>query len=421
MSKKSLFLISFYILQNFLLATGVYSKQKYIEVDTIVAIVEKDSISKSQLVESIEKKIKYLNENKIEVPKENILIKNTLNDLIRLSLITQFSEQTGINVSSEQLQNVIENIAKNNKLTVEELKNQIEAGGENFFEFKEKIRKEILIKKLKERQITSKLNVSNYEIDNYLSLQEKFTPDSYNIYHILIKDSEELSQVTESLKTSSFKDVATKYSSGPRAKSGGDFGWMKIEDFPDSFVEIIRSLKVGQVSQEFQTNNGFHIIKLNDRKGVEFKTILINQTKVRHILIKQNEITSEDSVKKKLNNIRNKILEGLPFSEAAKKFSEDGSAINGGELGWISDGDTVPKFQMKVQELKINEVSIPIKTNLGWHIIEVLERKVKDITIESKRDIIKNKILQQKTEAAFSDWILGLQDRSHIDIRIEIE
>jgi len=421
MSKKSLFLISFYILQNFLLATGVYSKQKYIEVDTIVAIVEKDSISKSQLIESIEKKIKYLNENKIEVPKKNILIKNTLNELIRLSLITQFSERTGINVPSEQLQNVIENIAKNNKLTVEALKNQIEARGENFFEFKEKIRKEILIKKIKERQITSKLNVSNYEIDNYLSLQEKFTPDTYNIYHILIKDSEELTQVTESLKTSSFKDVATKYSSGPKAESGGDFGWMKIEDFPDSFVEIIKSLKVGQVSQEFQTNNGFHIIKLNDRKGVEFKTILINQTKVRHILIKQNEITSEDSVKKKLNNIRNKILEGLPFSEAAKKFSEDGSAINGGELGWISDGDTVPKFQMKVQELKINKVSIPIKTNLGWHIIEVLERKVKDITIESKRDIIKNKILQQKTEAAFSDWILGLQDRSHIDIRIEIE
>ena len=415
---KSLILISFYILQNFLLVTEVISKQTYIEIDTIVAIVEKDSISKSQLVNAVNKKRDYLVKKKIEIPKENILIENTLEELINQSLIMQFSEQTGIQISSEHLQSVIENIAEKNKSTVEELRVQIESEGNNFVEFKEQIRFEITINKLKQRQIASKLKVSDYEIDNYITLQEKMTLDSYNIHHILVKTSEELSKVTESLTTSAFKDVAKKYSSGPLSESGGDFGWRKLEELPDSFIEIIKSLKVGQVSKEFETNNGFHIIKLSDKRGIEYKTVLINQSKVRHILIKQNEITSEDSIKTKLNRIKNQILQGLAFTEAAKKFSEDGSASNGGELGWISGRDTVPEFEKIVQELDLNEVSDPIKTNLGWHILEVLDRRVKDLTIESKRASVENKILVQKTESAFTDWLIGLRERSHIEIRL---
>jgi len=415
---KSLILISFYILQNFLLVTEVISKQTYIEIDTIVAIVEKDSISKSQLVNAVNKKRDYLVKKKIEIPKENILIENTLEELINQSLIMQFSEQTGIQISSEHLQSVIENIAEKNKSTVEELRVQIESEGNNFVEFKEQIRFEITINKLKQRQIASKLKVSDYEIDNYITLQEKMTLDSYNIHHILVKTSEELSKVTESLTTSAFKDVAKKYSSGPLSESGGDFGWRKLEELPDSFIEIIKSLKVGQVSKEFETNNGFHIIKLSDKRGIEYKTVLINQSKVRHILIKQNEITSEDSIKTKLNRIKNQILQGLAFTEAAKKFSEDGSASNGGELGWISGRDTVPEFEKIVQELNLNEVSDPIKTNLGWHILEVLDRRVKDLTIESKRASVENKILVQKTESAFTDWLIGLRERSHIEIRL---
>ena len=415
---KSLILISFYILQNFLLVTEVISKQTYIEIDTIVAIVEKDSISKSQLVNAVNKKRDYLVKKKIEIPKENILIENTLEELINQSLIMQFSEQTGIQISSEHLQSVIENIAEKNKSTVEELRVQIESEGNNFVEFKEQIRFEITINKLKQRQIASKLKVSDYEIDNYITLQEKMTLDSYNIHHILVKTSEELSKVTESLTTSAFKDVAKKYSSGSLSESGGDFGWRKLEELPDSFIEIIKSLKVGQVSKEFETNNGFHIIKLSDKRGIEYKTVLINQSKVRHILIKQNEITSEDSIKTKLNRIKNQILQGLAFTEAAKKFSEDGSASNGGELGWISGRDTVPEFEKIVQELNLNEVSDPIKTNLGWHILEVLDRRIKDFTIESKRASVENKILEQKTESAFTDWLLGLRERSHIEIRL---
>ena len=415
---KSLILLSCYILQNFLLVTEVFSRQTYIEVDTIVAIVEKESISKTQLINAIEKKTEYFIKNQIEIPKENILVKRTLNELINQSLIMQFSEQAGIQVSSEELQSIIKNIADRNQSTINELKIKIESEGNNFSEFKEQIRLEVTINKLKQSQITSKLNVSDYEIDNYIALQEKMVSDSYNINHILVKNSEELSEVIKSLKILSFQDVAKKYSSGPLAESGGDFGWRKIEEFPDSFVEIIKSLKVGQVSQEFRTNNGLHVIKLTDKKGIEYKTILIDQAKVRHILIKQNEITSEDSIKNKLNNIKSQILQGLNFTDAAKKFSEDASSSNGGELGWISDGDTVPEFERKVKELKINEISSPLRTNLGWHILEVLERRVKDMTIESKRAEVKNIIIKQKTEYDFIDWLTGLKDRSHIEMRL---
>ena len=415
---KSLILISLYMLQNFLFVTEAISKQTYIEVDTIVAIVEKDSISKSQLINAIEKKRDYFSKKNQGIPKENILIKNTLEELINQSLIMQFSERTGIQVPLEQLQNVIENIAKNNQSTVEQLRVQIESEGNNFSEFKEQIRLEVTINKLKKTQIASKINISEYEIDNYIALQERMASDSYKINHILVKNSEDLLKVTKLLKTSSFEDVAKKYSSGPLSESGGDFGWRKLEEFPDSFIEIIKSLKVGQVSREFETNNGFHIIKLSDKKGIEYKTVLINQSKVRHILIKQNEVTSEDSIKRKLNHIKNQILQGLDFNEAAKRFSEDGSASNGGELGWVSNGDTVPEFERIVQEIKINEVSSPIKTNLGWHIVEVLERRVKDLTIETKRASIKNKILVQKTESAFNDWLIGLKEQSHIEVRL---
>lgn len=415
---KSLILLSFYILQNFLLITEAFSRQTYIEVDTIVAIVEKESISKSQLINAIEKKTEYFIKNQIEIPKENILVKTTLSELINQSLIMQFSEQAGIQVSSEELQSIIKNIADRNQSSIDELKIKIESEGNNFSEFKEQIRLEVTINKLKQSQITSKLNVSDYEIDNYIALQEKMVSNSYNIHHILVKNSEELSEVIKSLKISSFQDVAKKYSSGPLAESGGDFGWRKIEEFPDSFVEIIKSLKVGQVSQKFKTNNGLHVIKLSDKKGIEYKTILIDQAKVRHILIKQNEISSEDSIKNKLNDIKDQILQGLNFTDAAKKFSEDASASNGGELGWISDGDTVPEFEKKVKELKINEISNPVKTNLGWHILEVLERRVKDMTIETKRAEVKDIIIRQKTESDFVDWLTGLKDRSHIEMRL---
>jgi|TARA_B110000003_G_C16623932_1_gene524153 peptidyl-prolyl cis-trans isomerase SurA len=415
---KSLILLSFYILQNFLLITEAFSRQTYIEVDTIVAIVEKESISKSQLINAIEKKTEYFIKNQIEIPKENILVKTTLSELINQSLIMQFSEQAGIQVSSEELQSIIKNIADRNQSSIDELKIKIESEGNNFSEFKEQIRLEVTINKLKQSQITSKLNVSDYEIDNYIALQEKMVSNSYNIHHILVKNSEELSEVIKSLKISSFQDVAKKYSSGPLAESGGDFGWRKIEEFPDSFVEIIKSLKVGQVSQNFKTNNGLHVIKLTDKKGIEYKTILIDQAKVRHILIKQNEISSEDSIKNKLNDIKDQILQGLNFTDAAKKFSEDASASNGGELGWISDGDTVPEFEKKVKELKINEISNPVKTNLGWHILEVLERRVKDMTIETKRAEVKDIIIRQKTESDFVDWLTGLKDRSHIEMRL---
>ena len=166
---KSLILISFYILQNFLLVTEVFSKQTYIEVDRIVAIVEKESISKSQLINAIEKKTEYFIKNQIEIPKENILIKRTLNELINQSLIMQFSEQAGIKVTSEELQNIIKNIAETNQSSVDELKIKIESEGNNFSAFKEQIRLEVTINKLKQSQISSKLNVSEYEIDNYMA------------------------------------------------------------------------------------------------------------------------------------------------------------------------------------------------------------------------------------------------------------
>ena len=200
------------------------------------------------------------------------------------------------------------------------------------------------------------------------------------------------------------------------AEKGGLMGSKLMEDIPDAFIDSLKSMKIGEVSKPIKSSGGYHLIKLNQIEEFEMETVIVRQSKVKQILLKKNQIVSEDDINKKLLNIRNLIIEGMSFSEAAEKYSEDGSAAKKGDLGWLNPGDTIPEFEKEMDNLELNEISQPVKTALGWHLIQVNDRREKDLTSESLRQRVRESLLKQKTEIRFKDWIKTIREGSHVEI-----
>ena len=419
------------ILQNIFLINSVSAAQKYIEIDKIVAIVETQTITNSELNKKKEKIRKALSQQEGDMPSDKKITKLSLDQLIVEKLVFEYSLMQGISVSEEQLNNVMNGIAKSNNISIEELIKEIEMDGTRYSDFREDIRIQLLFDQVKKRIIGANLKISKFEIDNFIELQKERTPTKYNYSHIFIeyiknndvdvdvdveKTKIKLTEVVNKLKERNFDDVAINYSDGPMAKKGGLIGSKIIDEIPDIFIESLKSMKIGEISQPINGSGGFHLIKLNQIEEFEMETIVVSQSKAKQILLKKNQIVSEDEIKKKLNYIRNLIIEGMSFSEAAEKYSEDGSAASKGDLGWLSPGDTIPEFEIEMDNLELNEISQPIKTALGWHLIQVNERREKDLSSESLRQKVKDSLLKQKTDIKFNDWIKTLKEGAHIEI-----
>ena len=416
------------VLQNIFFINSVFSAQNYIEVDSIVAIVETRTITRLELNNKKEKVKQSFLKQKVDFPSDKKITKLALDQLITEKLVFEFASNQGINVSPEQLNNVINNIAKSNNLSIEELIEQIESDGTSFSDFREDIRRKIILDQVKKRRISVNLKISEFEIDNFIELQKERTPTQYNISHIFIEfiqDNEtaniektnlKLAKVIDKLKKNMFDTVAIESSDGPLAKAGGLMGWKTTDELPDIFLEPIKSMKIGEVSAPINGSGGFHLLKLNDMKEFEIASIVVKQSKVKQILLKKNQIISEDEIQKKLEHIRNLIIEGMSFSEAAEKYSEDGSAANKGDLGWLNPGATIPEFEKVMDKLDLNEISQPVKTALGWHLIQVTDRREKDLSTESLRQRVKETLLKQKTDIRFNDWVKTLREGAHVEI-----
>jgi peptidyl-prolyl cis-trans isomerase SurA len=429
MITKVIFICALTILQNIFLINPLSAAQKYVEVDKIVAIVETQTITNSELNKKKEKIRKALSQQEGDMPSDKKITKLSLDQLIVEKLVFEYTLMQGISVSEEQLNNVMNGIAKSNNISIEELIKEIEMDGTSYSDFREDIRIQLLFDQVKKRIIGANLKISKFEIDNFIELQKERTPTKYNYSHIFIeyiknndvdvdveKTKIKLTEVVNKLKERNFDDVAINYSDGPMAKKGGLIGSKIIDEIPDIFIESLKSMKIGEISQPINGSGGFHLIKLNQIEEFEMETIVVSQSKAKQILLKKNQIVSEDEIKKKLNYIRNLIIEGMSFSEAAEKYSEDGSAASKGDLGWLSPGDTIPEFEIEMDNLELNEISQPIKTALGWHLIQVNERREKDLSSESLRQKVKDSLLKQKTDIKFNDWIKTLKEGAHIEI-----
>ncbi len=430
-------LISFLQLTFILLAMAMssygYSKTESSiqKLDRIIAVVDQDIITEKELQEKINSVISDLKNQKIEIPSESVLRKQVIERLIANSVQIQLANQTGLKINDAQVDKTIERISEKNKLNVVDFKKMLEKDGTNFYKYREEVRNEITIVQLKEREVDSKIVITDGEIDNFLNAQSKEIQDEFEVAHILIRvpedtPPEKLDKLKNKAEEASiqilsgknFTQVSAAFSETPNALEGGSLGWKKASDLPTLFVDALKKIEMGTLTPILRSPNGFHILKLINKKGSS-GPLIVEQTHVRHILIKLSEITSENEGRQKLISIKERLENGIKFEDMAKQYSEDPSANNGGDLGWINPGDTVPEFEKTMKQLNANQISDPIETPFGWHLIQVLERRSQDMSKESARMQARQQIKMRKSEEAYQDWLQELRDRSFVELRLE--
>ncbi|MDO8962006.1 MAG: peptidylprolyl isomerase [Methylophilus sp.] len=403
------------------------------KIDRIIAVVDQSVVTEQELIDRIKSISSQIEKKGGELPAKDVMQKQILERLIVDSLQLQLAEQTGIKVDDAQLDKTLERIAEQNKLTLPEFKQALQADGVRFVKFREDIRNEIIISRLREREVDNRVTISEGEVDNYLTTQASRVgeQDDFDISHILIRlpedatpeDLQKARAKTEELLAAiqggtSFAEASATYSDAPNALDGGSLGWRNASQIPPAFFESIKTLEVGAVSLPFRSQSGIHILKLNDRRASS-SSLVVDQTHVRHILIKQSEVVSESEAKRKIENIKERIENGTKFEEMARQYSEDGSASGGGDLGWVNPGDTVPAFEKTMNDLGLGEISAPVSTPFGWHIIQVLERRKQDMSKEAARLKARQEIRARKAEEAYNDWIRELRDKAYVELRLE--
>jgi peptidyl-prolyl cis-trans isomerase SurA len=409
------------------------SAVEIVKMDRIVAIVDQTVITEQELESRIRTLTAQLTKKGTELPPENVLRKQILERLISDALQLQYAAQTGLKVDDNQLDKTIERIAEQNQMTVKEFGDALNADGISMAKFRADIRNEITIARLREREVDSRVNVSESEIDNFLTTQASSNEnrDEFEISHILIRTPEEGSteeiqkakaKVDEAIKAlqdgASFAKVSASYSDAPNALEGGNLGWKAAAQLPALFLDALKSMQAGDITPALRSPNGFHILKLTSKRGGN-SPLVIEQTHARHILIKLTEIVSEKDGKQKMDNIKDRLDNGEKFEVLARQFSEDGTASNGGDLGWVNPGDTVPQFEKAMNELKDNQISEPVRSPFGWHVIQVLERRKQDMSKEAARLKARQEIRARKADEAFQDWLRELRDRAYVEYRLE--
>ena len=404
-----------------------------VKMDRIVAVVDQTVITEQELESRITSLSAQLRKQGTELPEESILRKQILERLISDALQLQYAAQTGIKVDDIQLDKTIERIAEQNKMTIREFHDALNQDGISIRKFRADIRNEIIIARLREREVESRVNVSESEIDNYLTTQASSNQnqDEYDISHILIRVPEDAApedvqkaktKVDEALAAldagTNFAKVSASFSDAPNALEGGNIGWKSGSQVPTLFLDALKTMQKGDVSTALRSPNGFHILKVNDKRGGS-SPLIIEQTHARHILIKLSEIMSEKDAKQKIDGIKERLDNGEKFEILARQFSEDGTASNGGDLGWVNPGDTVPQFEKAMNTLKQDEISEPVLSPFGWHVIQVIERRKQDMSKEAARLKARQEIRTRKADEAYQDWVRELRDRAFVELRLE--
>lgn len=422
------------LLLSLMTNNALFAKPADIEkMDRIIAVVDQSVVTEQELLDRIKSITSQIEKRGGELPAKDVMQKQVLERLIVDSLQLQLAAQTGIKVDDGQLDKTLDRIAEQNKMSLAEFKKVLQADGVSFIKFREDIRSEITLSRLREREVDNRVTISEGEVDNYLTTQagRAGEQDDFDISHILIRlpedaTPEDLQQArakTEGLLKAleggmSFAEASATYSDAPNALEGGNLGWRNASQVPPAFFESVKSLTVGGISPPFRSQSGIHILKLNDRRA-STASLVVKQTHVRHILLKQSEVVSESEAKRKIEGIKERIENGTKFEEMARQYSEDGSASNGGDLGWVNPGDTVPAFEKEMNSLGLGEISPPVLTPFGWHIIQVLERREQDMSKEAARLKARQEIRARKAEEAYNDWIRELRDKAYVEMRLE--
>jgi len=403
-----------------------------VSLDRVLVVVNDEAITQFDLNEQRRVVLSQLKASNITPPSADVLDKQVLERLIVERGLLQYAKDNGIRVDDTTVERTILRVAEENKLKPDEFRKMLEREGIGYGAYREDIRRQVVVQRVREREVDSKVAVSDPEVDNYLATVAAQSGDEeYQLSHVYVTVPEQATpDVVAARRTraetalaqiksgKSFAEVAAAYSDAPDASSGGNLGWRTSARLPSVFSAVVQTMKPGDVSAILRSAGGFHIVKLVEVRSRNQSTV-VDQTHARHILIKVNETTSEAEGKAKIDRLRDRIAGGAKFEDVARVNSEDTSSARGGDLGWISPGDTVPDFDRAMSALAVNEVSEPVRTPFGWHLIQVLERRKQDVTQERRREQARTALRQRKSDEQFEDFVRQLRDRTYVEYKTD--
>lgn len=407
-----------------------------VELDHVLAVVNDDVITQTELKAEIATISAQLRQQNTTLPPADILNKQVLERLILKHLQLQLAGSTGIRVDDDTLNRAISTIAQQNKLSLAEFRDVLEKDGFSFPAFRERIREEIIMNRLRQRQVDSRVTVTEQEVDNFLSNQRHqgtAGAEEYHVSQILIalpeaaspeqidKARQKAEEVLKKLRAGAdFSETAVAVSDDQQALQGGDLGWRPASQLPTLFADLAVKMQAGDISELLRSPSGFHIIKLVEKRGETAH--VVQQTQARHILIRTNEIILDSDAQTRLQQLKQRIEGGDDFAVIATSHSEDpGTAVNGGSLGWVNPGDVDTQFEEAMSSLKPGEVSAPFQTQFGWHIVQVLERREHDSTREFNRSKAREAIRNRKIEEQTQAWLRTLRDEAYVEYKTEDE
>jgi len=401
------------------------------QLDSIVAIVNDDIVLQSDLSFRLVQVKQQLTNDSTAAPDEVALTSQVLDQLIIENLQLQLASKRGVRIADASLDLAIERIAKNNQLSPTELEQAVADGGETMVQFRAKIRQELTINEIQAASVNRRIRISEHEIDRYLSSNkgQKLADTEYEIGHILINlsaqpDAQELAKAQQKLdiinsaleQGAEFESIAATYSDALNALKGGNLGWRKGSQLPELFAEPVKTMAAGEVSSPIRNGSGFHIIMLINTRGVSVQTVA--QTKANHLLILPNEIRSLSQAQDLINELHQRLVNGADFYDLARTFSDDAnSAPSGGDLGWLNSDQLPAVLQMPLDLLAVEELSLPIQSENGWHLLQAVERRTKDVGQANLRFQAKQEIRQSKFANELENWLREIRNKAYIEIR----
>ncbi len=432
MRSKRILSILFFLFLYFGKTLDSVAANGYQELDSIIAVVEDDVVLASEMLERLERIRNQFQANNANLPPNDILVSQLMERLIIESLQLQEAARRGIDVGDERLTQAVGSYAEQANMNIEQFSDALTADGYSYAQFREQIRQEMIISGLQRNVVNRRITITDQDISDLLNspYYQQLLSDEFRVGHILlavdssateaalVEIEKSAQEIVKELKNGSdFSQMAVAKSAGAKALEGGDLGWRRAGELPSLFAEIVLEMEPGDVAEPIRSASGVHVIKLLEQRGAGMQKEI--QTSLRHILVQPSEIRDENETKKLIDIIYNDLTDGADFAELAKTHSEDpGTALKGGDLGWTAGQEFVPAFRQAMQESDIGEISEPFRSQYGWHVLEVMDRREADLSEATRRNMAMRIVHQRRFEEKLQEWLKELREEAFVEVRL---
>ena len=415
------------IISTVAFTAALSANAQVVPLDSVVAIVDEDIILSSEVRDRVQQIKASATQRGMELPDDETLVQETLDRLILESIQLQLADRYGIRIPDAQLDQSMARVAAQNRLTLEQFRDALTQNGQSYLQMREALRDELAIQRVQQGSVMRDINITEREIDNFMATEEgeAMIEPEYRVIQALVSVSRSDSTDERTAKEDFVDGVLANILAGadfseavsviePYAFRGGDLGWRKLRDIPSMFSEILPNLKPGQTGK-VESSSGLHLVHLAEARGIER---LVEQTNVRHILVKPNEVLDDDAAREFIASLKQRIESGEDFAELAKEHSDDiGSAQEGGELGWTNPGQMVAEFETAMAGAEIGVITDPVRSEFGWHILEVTDRRTEDFAEQVRRNQVANFLRESKYEEELENWLREIREEAFVDIK----